>query len=183
MDAAAPQSVTLATLTTDYLRLYAARRHSAEWQDNETRVLRKVVLPRFGHLAAEAVTPLDARLLIAGIVEEGKLAKVNHTAIAARAVYRWAFKTGRIVCANPFRDVEREPIPARDRVLTELELRLLWQVAPEVGEFGRILRLLILTGARRQEIGSLVWTEINREARQIELPPQRVKNPRPFVLH
>ena len=45
-------------------------------------------------------------------------------------------------------------------------------------DYGRIVRLLILTGCRRDEIGSLRWSEIDNESRLIALPGERTKNSR-----
>jgi integrase len=59
---------------------------------------------------------------------------------------------------------------------------VLWQAAPQLGDWGRVMRLLILTGQRCGEIGSLTWTEINREARQIELPKHRTKNRKAHIV-
>jgi integrase len=118
--------LTLQALTTDYLKLVSAKKHSAEWHDNATRVLTKEVLPQFGHLPPEELTPRQIAIFIAGIVEEGKPAKANHTLIALRNVYGWAFQTGRLDCANPARDIKRQPLKPRERVLTPAELRTLW---------------------------------------------------------
>src|SRR5262249_22564351 len=48
--------------------------------------------------------------------------------------------------------------------------------ADELGDFGAIIMLLLLTGQRRQEIGGLEWSEIPAGKRQIELPEERTKN-------
>jgi integrase len=49
-------------------------------------------------------------------------------------------------------------------------------------DFGRIIKLLMLTGQRRLEIGHLEWAEIFAERRQIELPAARTKNKRPHMV-
>ena len=43
-------------------------------------------------------------------------------------------------------------------------------------EHGRIVRLLALTGCRRDEIGGLRWSEIDMQERALTLPSERVKN-------
>src|SRR5262249_52908513 len=60
---------------------------------------------------------------------------------------------------------------------TDKELATLWNSLPD-NDYGRIVRLLILTGCRRDEIGSLRWSEIDRDARLIALPGERTKNGR-----
>ena len=44
------------------------------------------------------------------------------------------------------------------------------------------MKLLLLTGQRRREIGDLAWSEIDLDARQIELPAIRTKNNRPHLV-
>jgi integrase len=74
---------------------------------------------------------------------------------------------------------------ARDRTLTEVELREVWLAADCLGgDYGRIVKLLILTGQRRDEIGSLFWAEIQTHGddMRIELPGERTKNHRPHIV-
>jgi integrase len=61
------------------------------------------------------------------------------------------------------------------------ELVAVWKAAPD-NEFGKIVRLLILTLCRRDEIGSLEWSEVDKEARLIRLPGARTKNGREHVV-
>ncbi len=67
---------------------------------------------------------------------------------------------------------------SRDRVLTDEELRTIWQAAGEAGAFGRIVRLLILTGQRRGEIAGLTKDYVDRRSRTITLPRSLSKNGR-----
>jgi aryl-alcohol dehydrogenase-like predicted oxidoreductase len=54
-------------------------------------------------------------------------------------------------------------------------LREIWAALPE-GDYGNIVKLLILTGQRRTEIGDLRWSEIDLKRSVIALPPERTKN-------
>ena len=71
---------------------------------------------------------------------------------------------------------------ARDRVLSEAELVEVWRASGSAGEYGAIVRLLLLTGQRRAEIGDLAWHEIDFERRHIDLPPERTKNNRAHIV-
>jgi integrase len=59
--------------------------------------------------------------------------------------------------------------------LSDPELAKLWNALPN-NDYGTIVRLLILTGCRREEIGALRWSEINLEAKTITIPGSRTKN-------
>ena len=69
----------------------------------------------------------------------------------------------------------------RDRVLTEDELAAIWRNLPEEGDFGRVIKLLILTGCREDEIGELAWSEIDGDG--INLPAERCKNGHAHTVH
>jgi len=69
--------------------------------------------------------------------------------------------------------------PERSRVLTNDELLEVWRACQD-DDFGRIVRLLILTGCRRGEIGGLRWSEIHDDA--IHLPAERCKNGRAHIV-
>lgn len=104
----------------------------------------------------------------------------SHTAAAARraisALFRWAMEEG-WAQANPVIGT-RKPAEAksRERVLSDAELKAIWRACGD-DDFGRITRLLILTGARRQEIGGMCWREFDDLAAGIwTLPAKRSKN-------
>ena len=69
----------------------------------------------------------------------------------------------------------------RDRVLSDAEAAAVWLAAPD-NDYGRIVRLLLLTGCRRDEIGGLRWSEVDLEARTLTLPPERTKNRQTHVV-
>jgi integrase len=63
----------------------------------------------------------------------------------------------------------------RDRVLDDKELAAVWRAAEQLGyPVGHAVRLLILTGARRDEIAKLRWAEIEEDT--IHLKGERTKN-------
>jgi integrase len=101
--------------------------------------------------------------------------------VALQSMFGWAVGQG-IVTSNPVIGVNKPPEPkARGRVLTDSELAEIWTACRD-DDFGRIVRLLMLTGQRRDEIGDLVWREIDLDKAVIILPPERTKNARTHVI-
>jgi integrase len=74
-----------------------------------------------------------------------------------------------------------ETAPARERVLTDDELRKVWNACGD-DDFGKIVRLLIVSGCRRGEVGGLRWSEIDMDAGTITIPGTRTKNKRAHTL-
>ena len=62
------------------------------------------------------------------------------------------------------------------------ELRAIWQATAELNAHDAIIRLLMLTGARKAEIGGLAWAELDRANAMVLLSGQRTKNGRPHEL-
>ena len=99
---------------------------------------------------------------------------------ALSAFFAWAMREG--LCEqNPCIGTNRpKENPARDRVLSDAELAAIWRACGD-DDHGRIVRLLILTGCRRAEVGGLAWSEID-DAGTWTLPKARSKNGRGHSL-
>jgi integrase len=83
---------------------------------------------------------------------------------------------------NPTNNIRARGTPPKStRVLSEDELVAIW-LGVLGGEYATIVRLLILTAQRRNEIGGLSWPEIDFERGQINLPAERCKNNRPHAV-
>lgn len=89
-------------------------------------------------------------------------------------MFGWALRTGRLD-TNPMAGLGRPRAPTRDRVLGVPELRAVFAAAGDTG-FGRIVRLMIVTGCRRDEVGWLRWEEVVGDT--LRLPATRTKNHR-----
>lgn len=88
------------------------------------------------------------------------------------------------LAASPMAGMERPSGPAsRDRVLEDWELELVWQASHKLGSpFGPLVRLLILTGARREEVAGLSWAELREDTAMWHLPAERAKKGNPLDL-
>jgi integrase len=84
--------------------------------------------------------------------------------------------------ASPARSIRKPAkMKSRDRVLDDNELKLAWEAAEtEGGAAGALVKLLILSGARRNEVTELARDEIKADV--IELPGERTKNGLPHAI-
>src|SRR5215471_1523275 len=87
----------------------------------------------------------------------------------------WAIEQEYIPGTNPTSDIKRLHENDRERVLSEEELVLIWLAAGD-DDFGRVVKLMMLTGRRRMEIGGLKWAEVRLQRAVIDLPERRTKN-------
>jgi integrase len=105
----------------------------------------------------------------------------NRSRAALSALFAWAIGEG-LTDGNPVVGTNKatEEV-ARDRVLTSDELSLIWRHVGK-GDYGAIVRLLILTGERREEVGGMLWPEIDLGAAMWRIASERTKNARPHEV-
>jgi integrase len=130
----------------------------------------------------EAIRRADVAARLAEIAKANGRVSAARARTALSALYGWAMREG--LCeANPVvaTNDPGEGIPSRGRVLSDPELRAVWHACQD-DDFGRIVRLLILTGCRRTEIGSLRWSEIDLDTGVLIIPGARRKNHKPLEL-
>jgi integrase len=108
-------------------------------------------------------------------------ARALHAVLSA--LFTWLQRQRRVT-SNPCAGLHRPPAPRpRERALSNDEIRLFWQACDAVGEpFGAIFKLLLLTGARLNEVAGMRRTELHANGLW-QLPGRRTKNRRPYKLH
>ena len=107
----------------------------------------------------------------------------NRTRTSISAMYKWLDAEGLVAeGTNPAAGTATaDEGPSRDRVLSNAELAEVWAALGE-DHVSDIIRLLILTGQRRDEITKLRWSEIDFDKALLTLPPARTKNKRTHEL-
>lgn len=89
-----------------------------------------------------------------------------------------------LISANPVIGVSKRKVEIpRDRTLSADELASLWRAMDRLPELPRAyFRVVLLTGARRNEVGRMEWSEIDLDAALWRLPAERNKSARPFEI-
>jgi integrase len=143
------------------------------------------------HLLAHAkplhgrpIDAVDRRAIAVRLAEIAKAsgpAASNRVRTSLSAFFSWAAREG-YLDANPAAFTNKAiENGSRERVLADDELAAIWRAAGD-GQYGAIVKLLMLTGARRDEIASLRWSEIDLDVATITLLPARTKNRREHVI-
>ena len=103
----------------------------------------------------------------------------NRVRSSLSAFFAFAIREG-LVDVNPVTGTGKaDEGPSRDRTLSQAELMaLLKTLDADPGPFADIVRMLVLTGQRREEIGALRWSEVDFERGLIVLSAERTKNKR-----
>ncbi len=129
-----------------------------------------------------SITKADIQAWHDGYVSSGREAGANRYLAHVRTFFKWAKARG-IIDHDPSADVVKGgATQARERVLTQDELVRVWQATGEPHSYHHIVRLLILTGQRREEVGGMEWRELDMDAAIWNLPAARAKNRRQHLI-
>jgi integrase len=159
-----------------FLERYAKRQCKATTLVEYKRILENNVVALWRGRRLGEMTRADVHEMLDGVIDRGAAVQANRTFAALRTMSNWALERGvidRSPCAGlkaPTQETSRE------RVLTDEEIRLAWLAFEKTGQpFGRLGQLLLLTGARRDEIAEAKWSELDAAEKLLVLPPSRMK--------
>jgi integrase len=93
--------------------------------------------------------------------------------------FAWCLRQG-LIEHNPCLGVDRFPIHERERVLSAAEIKAIWDATAGSDDYSAIVRLLLLSGCRANEVAALRWDELYFD--RIVLPPERTKNGRQHAI-
>jgi integrase len=118
----------------------------------------------------------DVLALLDDVVDRGSPIAANRLLAHLRRMLNWTVGRG-ILAASPAAGVEAPGEErTRDRVLTPAELAAVWHAAGDLGwPFGQIVRLLIVTAQRRDEVAHMAWPDLDLERRLWTLPRELTK--------
>lgn len=152
------------------------------WRRLVERSIRLYLTPVLGRKALPNITRSDVVSVFDTMPVE-QIANRRNVFAVLRRMFRWAVSRGDLL-HNPMEGMETPPpVKPRERWLSDAELKIVWDATPETHRcFGPIVRLLIATGQRREEVSGLAWEELNRDDQMWTLPGQRTKNGEPNTI-
>jgi integrase len=131
--------------------------------------------------AIETITRQDVITVVHAIETGQGAVTADRARVMLSGLYGWAIERGYCDINQTSNISARAENGPRTRVLSEAELIEVCRVCRD-DDYGRLVRLLILTGQRRRELGDLAWSEVQLQKRYIDLPAERTKNGRPHLV-
>jgi len=167
------------TVCEDWLRRDQGKNRS---RDIVARTFERDVLPAWQYRQITDIGRRDVLDVIDAVVDRGAVIAARRLHALVHRLFKWAMGRG-IIDANPAAALPKPGTETtRDRVLTEDELVAVWKGAEQLGgPFGSVVRLLILTASRRDEIAGLKWSEIDGGA-DVMLDGTRTKTGQPHSV-
>lgn len=159
-----------------YLKKHAVKKRSG---DEDARIINRELLPHWGSWKAVDITRRDVRNLLEEIADRPAPIMANRTLALVRKMFNFAI--GRdFLESNPCQAVPRlGEEKKRERVLTQDEIRKLWNAIDEEKPMvAAILKIRLLTAQRGGEVLTMQWNDIDFDTAWWTIPAERAKNGR-----
>lgn len=168
--------MTLTKLVGDWEKLHLSSRRP-RYRTEAVSALKRAFAEWLGR-PAERLTRKD----VVKVLDQLPPSMARATAAYGRACFSWGLKR-EAVETNPFEALPVQTVTKRDRVLQDAECERVWRAACAISApFGPIVRLLMLTGQRREEVGGMAWSELSADLATWTIPAERSKNGQPSVV-
>jgi len=161
---------------------------AAKEREVRPRTLRELKRYLFGSffkplhgMPVDTVTRRDIAARLVAITREHGAIVAARARAALSTFFVWGMQMG-VVENNPIiGTIQPKGGKPRERTLSDTEVAAIWRGCKD-DDYGRIVRLLILLGARRSEVGGMCWREFDLENARWTLPTSRSKNGRTHTL-
>jgi integrase len=175
------QANTFAAVAADFLDQHAVKlAKSAEAE----RIIKGEFVKRWGARPITDIASLEVSAAILAIVKRGAPYQARNSFALLRKLFNWAIGQGLYgVEASPLERLSVKELcgasEARERTLTDAELRAVWGAADQLGyPYGPCFKMLILTGQREREISDMSWSEVDIDKMMLTIPSTRMKGDR-----
>jgi integrase len=165
-----------------YLEAKKTELRPSSFKSAELYLTGAAYFPTLHRKPVDAITRGDIAPHIDRIARK-RVATASRCRAHLNSFFIWCLQHEHLSHDNP---VAQTPKPKADAsrklVLSDDELKAVWKACGD-DDYGKIVKLLILTGCRREEIGGLQWSEFNDfDAGVVTIPGVRTKNKQPLTL-
>lgn len=124
------------------------------------------VLPRWGKIKIYDINGDHVLKLLSSLEKKHGAPQADAVLSTIRGITTWYASYHPRTYASPVvpkmkRDKRKADEKARKRVLTDDEIRDVWQACGDLGTFGALVKVLLLTGQRRQKVTTMKWADLN----------------------
>ncbi|MEY9631309.1 tyrosine-type recombinase/integrase [Sinorhizobium fredii] len=169
----------------EFVKRHVKKKNRESTQTNTISFIDKRIRPEWKDRDIRTITKRDVVKLLDEIADSGAPESAARVRAILSKFFNWAVDRD-IVDASPVpKGSTAKQGASRERVLTDQEVRLLWLACEKVGwPFGSLVKLLLLTAQRRNEVAHAPRSELELGGNnQIwTIPPERSKNGREHLV-
>jgi integrase len=161
LPAVEPRGESFAEVAGNWIKRHAEAKRLRSLK-NITRLLRVHVLPRWSDRSFLSIRRSDVAALLDRIEDRHGARQADLVLTVVRSIMNWQAARTDDYRPPVIRGMRRQNPKehARDRILTDDEIRAVWKQAEGNGAFGAIIRLALLTGQRRTKVAAMAWSDL-----------------------
>jgi integrase len=182
-----PKTKTIADLLDEHVERYV-NKNQLRSAANIKSAFERLVKPRIGGKGVYELRRSDVVMMLDEIEDENGPVMADHTLASVRKAFNWyATRDDQFIPPIVSGMARTKPTErARSRILADDEIRDLWEALdiiatetvktkPWLAPYPRYVKVLLLTGARRDEVGGMTWDEISNSGDVWTVPAARYK--------
>lgn len=176
------ESVTFGEVADDYLKRHVARLRTPKKVEG---VFDNHILPEWRDRSLARLKRRDVKELVRDIHDDIGHGAAREVLKHVRGCLTWAVDEEELIDHNVALGVKPPTMAApRERTLTPDEIKAIWRACGEVGTFGDLVRVLLLTACRRNEIAKSEWSWLTLDGDDaiLEIPASAHKSKRGHVV-
>jgi integrase len=129
------------------------------------RVLKKHIMPEWGGRDFESIRRGDVSRLLDQIEDESGARTADKVLEITSGICRFYEKRNEDYSSPIIKGMKRYSTKdhARKRILSDDEIRKLWAICDTANGYGALVKLLLLTGQRREKVAAMRWDEIDSD--------------------
>ncbi len=146
-------------------------------------IIRRELLPHWGNRLISELRRRDAIALTDALIDAGNPAAAHKLHQVIKRIGNWLVERDELE-TSPFASWKTPTTKTeRSRVLADKEIAALWLTWNDIDyPFGAVAKLLLLLGQRRDEVARMQWSEVDLDAAEWTLPPERTKSQRAHLV-
>jgi integrase len=175
-----PKTSTVSGVLDDFVARYVEKEAKLRSGRYIKRAFERLVKPAIGKIGIYELRRSDVSRMLDKIADDRGLVMADQTLAYLRKAFNWysgkddTFNSP--IVRGMVRTKPRER--ARTRVLSDDEIRIIWPVLDRVGTFGALVKTLLLTVQRRDEVAQMKRSEIGLDGIWT-IPAERYKTKKP----
>jgi integrase len=167
----------------EFVRMHCSQRNRESTRKETARILQHDFVSQWKRRDVREIGRKDVLDVLDSIVERGAPSGANHALAAIRKCFNWCVERG-LIESSPCSTIKKPAkAEARERVLSDDELRSIWQAAEAIGyPLGVMVQLLLLTAQRRNEVVGMRWQDVDLSSAIWTIPGELAKSGRPHLV-
>lgn len=146
--------------------------------NDRRRMLAWDALPLLEDKPLNEISRADLAKVVDRIADRGSPVAANRALAHLKRMMAFAVERG-LLEVNPAQPLKRVAKEApRERVLEPSEIQAVWQACGQLGTFGALVKVALLTAQRRGEVGAMRWDELSADGTTWTIPSTKAKNGR-----